>query len=364
MNEHTSVGIAQIVFYVPATIYIHYIGIRCWKYGPKMAWYPLMAFALVRLAGGGLVIAFEDDLQKNRTTGNVNISLIKATYVLLNIGLVPLLTAFNRLSAMVSTSNFPEDDRLKKIQKICGILVLVAAGLLGAAGGMTGKPGEADSQVKLSKIAYFEFLAVFVLLTLMCAYLYFVKRRHIREDHLPYLRCMLLAAPPMAVRTAYGVIGVFEATGDNLTKSMWSSLFGNATAFALMALLPEYIVLVIFMYLGRYRIKTCSRRNWVDDRPPKKSLKDKLKDNLQGMSLGQVGPGGDRSSGDSVEDAERGQNGSGRGMLGGGGGGRGGFGGLGRGGLGGLGRGGGGLGRGGFGGGLGRGGLGGRLGRR
>ena len=46
MNSHTSAGVTQMVFYVPATLYTHYVGIRCWKYGPKMAWYPLMMFAL------------------------------------------------------------------------------------------------------------------------------------------------------------------------------------------------------------------------------------------------------------------------------------------------------------------------------
>jgi len=135
---------------------------------------------------------------------------------------------------------------------------------------------------------------------------------------------MLLAAPPLALRTAYGIISVFEASGNNITTSMWSPLFGSATAFALMALVPEYIVLAIFMYLGHYRIKTCGSREWVDDRPPKKSLKDKLKDKLQqGMSLSQVGPGGGYSSAPSIEQAERGQNGSGR-LLGPGGSGRGG----------------------------------------
>ncbi|KAK5659902.1 hypothetical protein OQA88_13366 [Cercophora sp. LCS_1] len=279
MNQHTALGIAQIIFYIPATIYMTYIGIRCWKYGPKMAWYPLMVFAMVRLAGGALVIAYQNDRQ--------NIPLIKATYVLLNIGLVPLLTAFNRLSALVSTANFPHDDRLSKIQKICGILILVAAGLLGSAGGMTGKPGEADSQTRLSKIAYFEFLAVFVLLTLICRYLYFLRRNEIREDHHTYLRYMLLSAPPLALRTAYGIIGVFEATGNNITTSMWSSLFGSATAFALMALVPEYIVLGMFMYLGHFRIKTCGGRDWVDDRPAKKKLKDRIRDKLQGIQLGE-----------------------------------------------------------------------------
>jgi hypothetical protein len=46
------------------------------------------------------VIAYQND--------RTNIDLIKATYVLLNIGLVPLLTAFNRMSAMVSV--IPRDS--------------------------------------------------------------------------------------------------------------------------------------------------------------------------------------------------------------------------------------------------------------
>ena len=46
-----------------------------------------------RLAGGCLVIAYQQDQQ--------NISLIIATYVLLNVGLVPILTAFNRLISLV-----------------------------------------------------------------------------------------------------------------------------------------------------------------------------------------------------------------------------------------------------------------------
>jgi hypothetical protein len=47
----------------------------------------------VRLAGGVLVILYQQDRE--------NIALIKATYVLLNIGLVPLLTAFNRLATLM-----------------------------------------------------------------------------------------------------------------------------------------------------------------------------------------------------------------------------------------------------------------------
>jgi hypothetical protein len=48
---------------------------------------------LVRVAGGILVIFYEKE--------HTNISLIKATYVLLNIGLIPLLAAFNRFLSLV-----------------------------------------------------------------------------------------------------------------------------------------------------------------------------------------------------------------------------------------------------------------------
>jgi hypothetical protein len=83
-----------------------------------------------------------------------------------------------------SSANFPNNEPLRKVQKICGILVLVAAGLLGAAGGMTGKPEEAAKQSKLSKIAYFEFLAVLVILVLLCVGMYVVAHHKIRKDHL------------------------------------------------------------------------------------------------------------------------------------------------------------------------------------
>jgi hypothetical protein len=39
--------------------------------------------------------------------------------------------------------------------------------------------------------------------------------------------------------------------------SMWSSLFGSATAFALMALFPEYIIVCVYIYILRFRVKTC-----------------------------------------------------------------------------------------------------------
>jgi hypothetical protein len=53
------------------------------------------------------------------------------------------------------------------------------------------------------------------------------------------------------------MLGMFEATGANMFTSMWSSLFGSATAFALMALLPEYIIVCIYIRVLHFRVRTC-----------------------------------------------------------------------------------------------------------
>jgi hypothetical protein len=146
---------------------------------------------------------------------------------------------------------------------------------------MTGKVDQASLQSALYKIGYFTFLAVFlvaVLLSLRVALLQqdLIKQSHLtvsppisrisqfthvyqkrRAEHSQIARWLLLASPFLALRTAYGMLGIFEATGANIFTSMWSSLFGSATAFALMALLPEYIIVCIYIHILRFRVRTC-----------------------------------------------------------------------------------------------------------
>lgn len=50
---------------------------------------------------------------------------------------------------------------------------------------------------------------------------------------------------------------MFEAMGADMFTSMWSSLFGSATALVLMGLLPEYVVICTYVYILRYRVRTC-----------------------------------------------------------------------------------------------------------
>ncbi|KAK7921538.1 hypothetical protein PG985_009560 [Apiospora marii] len=233
MNAHTAAGIAQVVFYAPITVYAQYVGFRCWKYRSRMACYMIMAFTLIRLVGGALVIAVEQDL----STSNAN--LIRVTYILLNIGLVPLLASYDGLLSVVSRENFPKNNYLRGIHAICALLTVLATGLLIGAGTLTGKADQASLQSTLYKIGYFDFVAIFVVAIVLNAAYYTVQRDSINQSHIKILGCLLAASPFLALRTVYGIIGIFKATGPDMFTSMWSSLFGSATALALMGLLPE-----------------------------------------------------------------------------------------------------------------------------
>lgn len=104
LNSHQSLGIAQIVFYVPIVPTAIWLMKRNGRIRPRLAWWPLIPFSLsapsrtprkrlynisnpfeiVRLAGGPVLIAFEQ---------NPSIGLYVAAIILLNVGVVPLIIA-------------------------------------------------------------------------------------------------------------------------------------------------------------------------------------------------------------------------------------------------------------------------------
>lgn len=58
---------------------------------------------------------------------------------------------------------------------------------------------------------------------------------------------VLLAEPFLLVRSIYGILQVtFEFTSG----TVWNPVYGSAVAFALMALVTEYIAMGIFFWVG------------------------------------------------------------------------------------------------------------------
>lgn len=85
LDAHTSLGIAQVVFYVPIVPLAIYLIVRNWAYRPRMAWWPMVPLSLMRLVGGAITIVLEER-QKD-------IGLYVAAIVLLNVGAIPLVVA-------------------------------------------------------------------------------------------------------------------------------------------------------------------------------------------------------------------------------------------------------------------------------
>jgi len=57
----------------------------------------------------------------------------------------------------------------------------------------------------------------------------------------------------IALRTAYGVLAEFDT---DPVFSTWNPVFGSAVAFGLMVLLPEYMAILAYSYLGFIRMRT------------------------------------------------------------------------------------------------------------
>lgn len=81
-TAHSSVGVAQIVFYVPAFLAAKYL--LFFKHGrPILAWFALSTFSAVRIASGVLLILFSNNPTK--------VGYIVGALVLEGTGLLPLI---------------------------------------------------------------------------------------------------------------------------------------------------------------------------------------------------------------------------------------------------------------------------------
>ncbi|KAH7347538.1 hypothetical protein B0T11DRAFT_291452 [Plectosphaerella cucumerina] len=243
LGPHTSVAIAQIVFYVPIVPITLFILIRNWNNRPRMAWYPLFTFSLVRLAGGIISV-----VRENKPT---DIGLIIATTVLLNVGVIPLLVSMIGITRVILRSSLDTNSRAFMFLKVIRYAFLIAIILLVASGSLSSNLSNLHVARALAQAAYVVLAVVLVMATLELIHLLGQKERIAPAGYF-YIKYCLLATPMLAIRMAAGLLYEFTI---NKHASIWNPLSGSAVAFALMTLVTEYIVLGIFIYLGFHRIK-------------------------------------------------------------------------------------------------------------
>ncbi|KAL6907247.1 hypothetical protein GGI43DRAFT_256832 [Trichoderma evansii] len=239
LNSHESLGIAQIVFYVPILPSAIWLFKRNGKIRPRLAWWPLIPFSLMRLAGGPVLVAFEQ---------KPSIGLYVVAIILLNVGVVPLIIAALGYVRIVLIDNYSSNPRANKIGTILRLCIFIAIGLLASGGGVSsiGTPSAMNTSRTLTLVGYVVFAVVLVVLISMMSF-FWRKKHTLLPSSQTVLRGGLLASPFLIIRTVFGLL---EVALQNSATSPFSPVEGNAVAFGLMALLPEYIVILTYLYTG------------------------------------------------------------------------------------------------------------------
>ncbi|KAM3522877.1 hypothetical protein MY4038_008429 [Beauveria bassiana] len=242
-NAHTSVAIAQTIFYAPMVPLVVYLFSRNGRIRPRMAWWPLIPFSLFRLAGGIVTIIAE------KQPGNTGLWI--AALILLNVGVVPLIVANLGLTRLIIQDNHASKPTYTHLAKALRLLFLLAILLL--AGGSGTASVNAHLSRALTLTGYVVFALELLLLTATQLW-FFTRHRGTAPTAAPLLpssrrvlAATLAAFPLLAVRTVYGLL---EVARQDEPGSAWNPLTGSALAFALMALLPEYAVLAGWVFVG------------------------------------------------------------------------------------------------------------------
>ncbi|PTB65666.1 hypothetical protein BBK36DRAFT_1121231 [Trichoderma citrinoviride] len=228
LNPHESLGIAQIIFYVPivpaAIKLMHRNG------------------QILRLAGGPVTIALEQ---------SPSIGLYSAAIVLLNVGVVPLIIATLGFVRIILLDNYTTPSRAKTITALMRATIIIAIGLLAAGGGISslGTPSATHLSRTLTLVGYIVFAVMHAALVAIMSFFYRRRKDTLVPSSRTIIRAGLLASPFLLTRTIFGLLQVARQN-DSSSSPFFNPVVGNAAAFGLMALLPEYVVVLAYMYAG------------------------------------------------------------------------------------------------------------------
>ena len=239
LSSRDDLAIVELVVYTPALLLIIHICIRH-GFSPNKAWLFLLLFTLIRLAGASLELA-TINLSKS-------ITLQTSAALLSSVGLSPLL--FSTIGLLISVgisigkvghSNIQTKYiRLLRIP-IIGALVLIIIGSDASASDLIAHGKYATKTI--TKIGVIILIAVFAVIVLITM-LFMIRRSHAEPGERRLLNAVTASLPFLLIRLIYVILMMFS----NIRT--FSILYGSLTALGCMALLPEVIVIIIYIGVG------------------------------------------------------------------------------------------------------------------
>ncbi|KAF2119624.1 hypothetical protein BDV96DRAFT_540673 [Lophiotrema nucula] len=232
------VSVVELIFYIPTSIVALWI---CSRHGFRRSsgWIYTLLLCIIRIAGAICELSSWNNPS--------NTSLMHATIIIDSIGLSPLLLAtLGMLSRFVDFINASSSHPTLSTKHFRLIQILITVGLILSIAGGSSNSTNSDGQLKVSttsRVGIVLYIVAFVALVLV----FFLSVLHSsiiphNERRVPL--AVLFALPFILVRLVYSACSVF------LHNHLFNIINGSVVVLVVMAVLEEFIVVVVYLILG------------------------------------------------------------------------------------------------------------------
>ncbi len=239
ITYRNGVSIAEVAVYIPALAIAIFLAVKH-GFGRNSGWYFLIIVALARIIGACLQLA--------TISQPTNIGLYTGSAILNNIGFSPLeLACLGFLSRFLDSINKRHATLLRpRMLRLIQIVILVGL-ILGIIGGIdasdnfqntgTYQPGSKNEiGTSLLIVSYVAIIISTILISFSLS--------HAEQGEKRLFVAVVFALPFLLVRLVYSIFSTFTHNRN------FNLLTGNVTVLLCVALIPEFICVAMFEFMG------------------------------------------------------------------------------------------------------------------
>jgi len=249
LDDHGKLGAAIIPFYIPVLFISLILAVRHRGFSRKAGWIFLFLFSITRILGGALLVAAQ-------LVRPINFNLYIAASILEAAGLSPLLIATLGFLLTVGKNSSSKHGMSFHVFHILASLGSVALALSIYGGTLVTNPNEHHKSDTFRHIGNILFAVLYGLVVVVHVG-YWLHANTLNKNGRTLLVGISSVLPFLGVRMVYAVLSSFSGspipsstttTTNSLSKFNLSN--GDWRIYLVMALLMEYVVVVVYITIG------------------------------------------------------------------------------------------------------------------
>jgi len=250
LDDFGKIAIVVAILYIP--VLITAIILVC-RHGFKRdaGWIFLVIFSVIRIGGGGSMVAAE-------LIRPINKNIYEVALIMESMGLQPLLMTTLGFLRTIGAGSFGENPMATQMWRILGILSTVALALTiyGGTNSTSTDPSTLKDSNNYRHIGSLLFLALYLLLAGVHL-LAWMKSSTLMRNRRTLLKAISCALPFLGVRTLYGILNSYSGslintTGAPNTSSLarFNMVTGSWEIYLVMSVLMEACACLIYVVAG------------------------------------------------------------------------------------------------------------------